>query len=189
MKKSIKVLNDQRVKNECLIRGVEAKDDSNAVETILSLTKTVGLEINENNIEDAYFFKTKGERNQVKKTMVVKFSNKRSKEMLMMSKTKLKEHNETKNIYVNDYLSKETLGLFNHARSLKAIGFHSIYTNGARVYVKKTEKSKPMLIKDEDDVDNIMAVSATTGTRQRRISVNIAEESEEDENGPSFASN
>lgn len=55
--------------------------------------------------------------------------------------------------------------------------------------MKKTETMKLMLIKDEDDVDNIMASSATTGTRQRRISVNIAEESEEDENGPSFASN
>lgn len=189
LKTSVKILNDERVKNDCIIRGVEVKQDSTAVDTVLELTKTVGLSLKEENIEDAYFFKKTGSKNDNIRTMVVKFNNKRSKDALMASKSKLKGNEATKEVYVNDYLSKETLSLFNHAKGLKAIGYNFVYTNGTRVFVKRREISKPRIIKTEDDVDEIMAAASTAPARRSVNRATVAvDDSEDDDNGATFLS-
>lgn len=160
LKESVKILNDQRVKNDCIIRGLEVKNNISAVGAVLDLTKSVGVDLTENSISDAYFFKNRNENN-AKKTMVVKFENKTAKDKFMMAKPKLKENEATKSVYVNDYLSKETLKLFNYAKTLKTVGYRSIYTNGARVYVKMSELSHPRCVHNEDDVDKMLSEAVT----------------------------
>lgn len=118
LKESIKFLNSQRVKNDCIVRGVVADNNSSAVETLIELSKKAGVQLDEDNIDDAFFFKNKGDKVNEKKTMVVKFDNKKSKDKLMMCKAKLKNTEDTKNIFIGDYLSKETLNLLHYAKSL-----------------------------------------------------------------------
>lgn len=141
LKASVKILNDQRVRNDCIVRGVEVKKDATAVDTVLELSGKVGIDLNKQNIEDAYFFKkriSKKDKNDNNiQTLVVKFCNKSSKDQLMLAKSKLREDKSTKSVYVNDYLSRETLSLFNHAKTLKTIGYCAVYTTGGKVYAKK----------------------------------------------------
>lgn len=195
LKTSVKILNNQRVKNDCIIRGIETNNDLKAVETVLKITKQVGIDLKEESIEDAYFFKKKGDKNNNKQTMVVKFNNKRAKDYLMMSKSKLKENDATKSVYVNDYLSKETLSLFNAAKDLKCIGYSSVYTTGSRVFVKKNEISKPRLIRDVYDVDEIMSEGATMKSKRRSMNREVAVDAvaeniseDDDGNGSAFLS-
>ena len=56
LKESIKVLNDQRVKNDCIISGIVTPKDQSAC---LKLTSDVGIEVQLSSIEDAYFIKKK----------------------------------------------------------------------------------------------------------------------------------
>lgn len=190
LKTSMKILNDHRVRNDCIVRGVEVDQKLSAVDTILDISKKIGLNLKEENIDDAYFFKKRGDRKNEKQTMVVKFSNKNNKEKFMMSKPKLKENDETKTIYVNDYLSRETMSLFNYAKTLKTIGYAFVYTNGARVYAKKSEITKPKLIRTEEDVDEIMTGAATTRTKRRSMnqSAVAVDESDGEDNAAAFLS-
>lgn len=95
LKDSVKFLNDQRVKNDCIISGIVAPSDQSAVDTILKITNDTGVELQPDSIEDAYFIKKRNaaavDTNGGKKVMVVKFNSKKSKEKLMSIKSKLYE--------------------------------------------------------------------------------------------------
>ena len=98
LKTSVKILNVQRVKNYCIVRSVEVKNNANAIEIVLDISKKVGIELKEEIIDEAYFLKKVRNDKDDKKTMAVKF-----KEMDCM-----------KSVYINNVLSKETLQLFNY---------------------------------------------------------------------------
>ena len=71
-------------------------------------------------------------------------------------KPKLKENDETKNVRVNNYLSRETIRFLKYARSLKSVGYRAVYSVGGRVFAKRSELSKPKLLKNEDDVGKLL---------------------------------
>ena len=47
----------------------------------------------------------------------------------MAAKSKLKVNEATKSAYVNEFLCKDTLKLFNYVKSLINFGYNSIYTH------------------------------------------------------------
>lgn len=183
LKTSVKFLNDQRVQNDCVITGVKSNANQSAVDTVVKLSTDVGVAMQPAAIADAYFLNGKGGS----QTVVVKFNSKSEKSKLMAIKPKLKEQEETKNIFVNDYLSRETMSLFKYAKALKSVGFRAVYTSGSRVFAKRGELSKPRLIKNEDDVDKLLREAATFKPNQRRsVHVqNVDEGSDNDYESPS----
>ena len=90
------------------------------------------MQLNEDNIDDAFFLKNNDDKVNEKKTMVVKFDNKKSKDKLMMCKAKLGNTEDTKNIFIGDYLRKECLNLLHYMKSLKSIGYIHAYTRGSQ---------------------------------------------------------
>ncbi|XP_046804780.1 uncharacterized protein LOC124419429 isoform X2 [Lucilia cuprina] len=78
------MLNDQRVKNDCLISGVKAETEIGAAQAVINLSKNVCVDLEEANIEDAYFLKKKNSANP-KQALVVKFSSKVSKAKNLLS--------------------------------------------------------------------------------------------------------
>lgn len=151
------------------------------------MSKNVGVELEENEIDEAFVFKNKNSANK-KQVMFVKFDSKKAKDKLMSVKSKLKENYETKNIFINDYSSKETLNLLKYAKTLKNVGYLSVYTYSGKVYVKRSATSKPKLIKMEDDVDTLL-LEATTNSTRRRSNVKptaTREDTDDDDNRSSF---
>lgn len=155
LKESVKYLNDQRVKNDCLITGIKVNDGESAVGAVLKLTKEAGVIMTEENISDAYFIKTKSVTND-RKSVVVKFNSKKLKDKLMSIKPKLNENNDTKRVFVHDYLSRETMSLLNYAKSLRAVGYRSVYAADGRVFTKMSELSKPRQLKTIEEVDDLL---------------------------------
>lgn len=195
LKDSVKLLNDQRVSKDCLISGVQVKENTNAIDTLLEISKGVGLSLNEGDVESAYFLKKKDYKNaSEKRTMIVKFETKKSKDKLMQAKSKLKENEKTKSIYVNDCLGKETFNVFNHAKALKKVGYQSVYTFNGRVYVRKSELSKPRPIKSEEDVDDLLMEATTSRLQRRRSGLHVQqpvipeEDTDDEDNRASFLS-
>ncbi|XP_075157519.1 uncharacterized protein LOC142230776 [Haematobia irritans] len=177
-KSSVKYLNDVRVQNNCIIRGIMSKET--AVNTVLNIAEKIGSSTTEKEIEDAYFI-GKGNEVQQRKTIVVKFSNQKNKKHFMEKKNKLKDCEELKNVYINDYLSKETQELFNYARSTKSVGYQFVYYKGSNVFVKKHDKSNQILIKTKEDVDKLLKKSTVEGMRRSRVIVPADDSSSEDD--------
>lgn len=175
LKNSMKVLNDYRVKNDCVISNLKVDDKVNAMEAVVKLSKDVGVDFQPNAFDAAYFLKTKKQSEDGKRTVVVKFSSKMHKDQLMSSKPKLKENENTKEVYVHDFHSKETLSLLYYAKSLKSIGFQHIYARNGRVYCKKSDLGKQQLIRCEDDVDQMLLDATTNKHYKRRSMINNRE--------------
>lgn len=165
MKESMKYINDQRVLNDCLVTGMKVSENESAVEAVMKLSSDAGVTLQPQAIADAYFLRRNNGNSQ---SVVIKFNSRKAKTDLMTIKPKLKEKEETKKVYVNDYLSRETLNLFKYAKVLKNIGFRSVYTSGSKVFAKRGELSKPRLLKSEADVDNLLSEAATYPKQQSR---------------------
>lgn len=69
LKNSVKFLNDQRVKHDCLVSGVKVATGVSAVDAILKVTNEVGVKLQPETIEDAYFIKNA----MIKKKMASKW--------------------------------------------------------------------------------------------------------------------
>lgn len=183
LKNSVKMLNEQRVKNDCLLRNVEVKDGSTAVDTVLKISSEAGVELQPESISDAYFIKNKktpsnNDDKEKKQMMIVKFNSMNAKQKLMSVKPILKESG--KDIFISDCLSKETLSLLNYSKSLKNVGYRAVYAAGGRVFVKRSELSKPKVIKCEEEVDSLLyeaSVNKPKGRRSRQADVIDEDES------------
>lgn len=169
LKDSMKFLNDQRVKNDCIISGINYDSEKNAAQAVIEFSKTVGADIPKESIDDAYYLRNKTQTNP-KTSLVVKFISKSAKDTFMAVKPQLKKKEETKSIYVNDFLSKESMHLLNYARSLKSIGFERVYSHSGRIFAKKNEITKPRLIRSEEDVNTILLDATTSRQYSRRVS-------------------
>ncbi|XP_075162787.1 uncharacterized protein LOC142235420 [Haematobia irritans] len=170
LQSSVKYLNDRIVKNDCIISGLKVNNDVNAKDVVVKLSKDVGVEMTESEVEDAYFLPNRN-KTQEKKAVVVKFASKKNKDKLMNIKPKLKENENTKNIYINDFLSRETLSLLNYTKSLKAIGYKSVYAKDGKVFCRKTEISRSIVIRSEEHVDQILTEATTNKHWNRRSNV------------------
>lgn len=171
LKTSMKFLNDNRVKNDCIIRGLNATEGSSAVDSVLDLARNVGVEMQPEKIEEAYFLRN-NKSSGAKKTVVVKFCNKSAKDNIMAIKPKLKENPATSEVFVNDYLSRETMLLFNYAKTLKNVGYRHIFVRNGKVQYKRSDISRPQVIRSAEDVDELLMKAATTKTFRRSRGVN-----------------
>lgn len=90
------MLNDQRVRK--------------TYNNLNVISRNVGVEIQEQNIEEAYFL-NKNYENKSSKSIIVKFNFTTDKDKLKKAKHKFKDAGDTNSIYVNDLLDMETLNL------------------------------------------------------------------------------
>lgn len=100
----------------------------------------------------------------------------------MKEKKKLKEVDELKNVFVNDFLTKESLELLKYAKSLKAVGYKFIYTQSGKIIARKDEKSRQVFLKNMDDIDQLlMKSSANVPLRTNGASKGDHDDGDDDE--------
>lgn len=166
LKSSVKMLNDEKVNNDCIVIGIEQKENESAAESVVKFSRKNGVEISPGSIDDAYFLKKRNEKSKLK-NVIVKFENKKSKEKFMTVKAELKKDDENR-VFVNDLLSKETMSLLSYAKTLKSVGYATVYPNHGRIFARKSAISRPRLIRNEDDVDNILLEASTNKPMMRK---------------------
>ncbi|XP_073820347.1 uncharacterized protein [Musca autumnalis] len=173
---TVNFLNNQRVQNNCIINGVNADANTQPIDVVLKIVSKAGCVIDEKEIDDAYFIN----RNmQTSKTaVVVKFANKKSKALFMKDKKNLKDDAELKNVFVNDFLTKDTLELLKYAKSLKTLGYKYIYTRDGKIFTRKDTNARSIQLRSLDDVDNILKSVVTKQPVALRTRSAIAREEE-----------
>lgn len=184
LKSTVKFLNDTRVKNDCVINGIKIQEEDNPEKVVLQIASKAGVNICEDDIEEAYFINQRNKQNKEKqkdiKTVVVKFANKKSKAALMKEKSKLKHIDDYKKVFINDFMCKESIQLLNHARSLKTVGFEFVYARGGKVYAKKNSNSKQFYINSMEDVDKLLS-NFVIGERQNiSAAANMSDDDDDD---------
>ena len=83
--------------------------------------------------------------------VIVRFSTRRARDLVYHARTKLKSSRE--NIYINEHLTERSSSLSKECRDLrKAHRIHSTWTYNGTTYVKVTESSSKIVIKDSSDL-------------------------------------
>lgn len=182
LKSTVKFLNDVRVQNNCIINGVKIENETiGPMQAVLDLAKKTGADIRENEIDDAYFLNANNNKS-AKKSLVVKFVNKNSKKVFMSGKAKLKQIDELKTVYINDLLSKESLEVFNYAKTLKTVGYKFVYAKDGNIFARKDEKTRYNKINSMDDVDKMLLSASGVRNRAAVVRRDASDEDDEDEN-------
>lgn len=189
LKSTVAFLNGERVKNDCVINGIKLSEEVNPVDMVMDVARMTGAGIRKEEIDEAYF--TRRDKQANKASLVVKFTNKKSKTEFMRDKKKLHEIEGMKAVYVNDFLTKENLDLLRHAKSLRAVGFKFVYVQNGKVMAKKQEKAKAIWMKSMDDIDNML--SKMTVGRRLNLSRNaedgeMVDDDDDDDDGAGFLS-
>lgn len=186
LKSTVKYLNDCRVQNDIIINGINVDNKMTAVEVVLDVAAKTGVDICEDEVEEAYFLnrskqndKQDGKEKEKTKSLVVKFTNKKSKQNFMHEKPKMKEIEGLKKVFINDFLCKETLELLNYAKTLRSVGFKYVFAKTGNVFVKKDDKSRQIRLKSVDDVDDMLRKSAG-GVRRRNLMAAFDNDEDED---------
>lgn len=160
------------------VKNLKSVEKSTAVDVVLDVAKKAGAGICENEIDEAYF--TNRNKNPNKTSVVVKFTNRKSKFAFMKEKKKLKDIDELKTVYVNDFLPKESMEILQHAKSLKSVGFKYVYTREGKIFAKEQEDSRQILLRCMDDVDALL-LKSSVGRRFRNSHGVVANDDEEGE--------
>ena len=182
LKTSLKYLHDAKVQNDCVINGVTVIDESvSPLVAVLDIAKKIGVDICEDWIDDVYFVNQRKSmpNTEIKRSIVVKFINKKSKQLFMSKKSTLRKNDDLKNVYINDFLSKQTVQIFNHAKTMKAVGFKFVYSRNGMIIARKNENSKPIRINSMDDVDKIL-LNLSGGSKRAHSDVFTVETSDDE---------
>lgn len=177
LKSSVKFLNDMRVQNDCVINGVKVGENEKPIDIVLSIANKSGANICEDEVEDAYFLNNNNKSST--KSVVVKFANKKTKKVFMEEKPKLKDIEELKNVYINDFLCKESMQLFVYAKSLKSVGYKFVFAKGGVIYARKDANSRPIRLRSMDEVDKLLFKSASAVSNTRRLAGRKEDSSDE----------
>lgn len=154
---SVKYLKDEKVKNDCIINGVVIGKEINAINAVLDIAHKIGADIKADNISEAYVLSNKSKKEENgRRAVVVKFISKIHKDKFMAEKRKLKQNNELKHVFINDFLSSETMKLYNYAKSVKKVGYKFVFSRGSKIFVRKNEDSAIITIRSMDDVDKLL---------------------------------
>ncbi|XP_075163372.1 uncharacterized protein LOC142236006 [Haematobia irritans] len=175
---SVKFLNDQRVKYDCVVTGIQTADGVSAEAAVIKLASDVGVSVSQESISDAYFLKTKND----KKSIVVKLNSQKTKDKLMLVKSKLNEKDETKSVFIHEYLSRETMALLNYAKSLKNIGYRSVYAKNGRIFVKMSELSRPRQLQNMEEVDELLLQATVQNNKRKSKQLIQVEADDSDDN-------
>lgn len=164
LKTSVKILNDERIRNELVIRRVQLESDEqqSIVDFVESIMVTLGLAIRRN-----VFACNLSKNGSGGASIFVKFYHHEDKMQVMRAKKNLKAHEEYKNLLMFDILGPETLELFNHAKLLKSQGYYAVFTLGSRVMAKMMENGRPMIIKDRNHVDRLLEQQLNRASNQQ----------------------
>lgn len=169
-----RLCDNDRTKCACIFTRVPGISDANfkPKEAVIKICEAIDVPVVEREIESAFIRKSRdASKNQ--QSLVVKFCSLGVKRDLMYSKKKL-AGTTFKEVKIFDQLSEEKLKLYNHAINLRKTGYKYLYHQKGRIYVKREETSRPILITSMDHVDHLLAELDGSKRTSQRYSTGIA---------------
>lgn len=152
------------------IRSVPLKDNkidkAQLTDIVLNTCKAINVDIQKNDINDVFVLKSKAEC----KTIITEFKSKNTKhEIINKAKTYNKNNpnnklntttigldNHSKPIYVSEALTPKGRRLFFLARDTAKIAhFKYCWTKNGRIYMRKTDETQYIEVKDEVQLNNL----------------------------------
>lgn len=144
-----------------LIVGIPEEKGENTEDKILKLFTAMGQDIRKQD-----FITHRLKKNRLNKSpILVQFNNKKIRDAMIRQARKLRpklsifnEPNQQEDgpIYFNDHLTPHFSSLLQEAKRYKVTkGYNFVWINGSRIFLRKDMNSKPIVIKNKDDLEKL----------------------------------
>jgi hypothetical protein len=152
LSKRVNFLEQKSIENNIEIIGVPEDNNENCVELISNITSKLNIGLS---VRSAYRISS-GQKNKPRKIVAI-LDSKENKHKLITEarKLKLKAKNlnaewANDNIYINEQMTQVNKYIFFKARSaVREVGYKFIWFKDAKIFVKKNDTSKVLIIDDE----------------------------------------
>lgn len=156
----------QTLSNNLLISGIEQKDDENINDIIIEIANKLDVTLTNDDIEFSKRNNKNGNESGLPPDIIINFKNKENKIKIMKNKktktlnTKMldsiKNRVEHRAFYINEQLIRSRRYIHKKAREAKKNNYIKYaWVNDGEVYVRKTDTSKIIKLKDISQLDGI----------------------------------
>lgn len=154
-------LEQKEKQNNIVVSGIPRQPNKTVKEIAGQLFQGMGLQVQEEEIEDCYLINTESER----KPLVVKFRNHETKKRVFRKRKEIRSiktndcgfEGPSTTIYVNDELTKYNMMLFSKMREFKrTANFKYAYATNGRLYLKRADDSRPIRIGSTKDLEKLL---------------------------------
>lgn len=157
LEKRVLELEQETYSNDIEIIGIKQKENENLVNIVEKISKTIGVTLKKEDINDVYRIKN----NREQKGIIVRLQRKDKKQEIMKNKNKLILSSEitgdgTSKIKIFERISKHTKKILWETRNkAKENGWKFVWTNEGRVLARKEEGSKIIEVVNENDIKRL----------------------------------
>jgi Baculovirus FP protein len=160
LKAEINKIHQNEAKYMLTIHGVPNNVDE--MEALKKIGRLLEVEVAEHHVADVYRINTKNITTA--QPMVIKFTNKITRNSFVANRKNrsifscdIGINTDKKQIYVNEYLTKNAMQLLNHAKILKKeFSFKFVWAKNGIIYAKENEKSELFKIENEKVISAII---------------------------------
>lgn len=172
LRRSVNGLEAVQLRKQCFLRADVSLIKEDVKSSVTEIVNKAGCNLNDEDIEFAAVQSKLSHNN----TKVVKlgFQSFDAKLKVMKSKKKLKDDEVCKDVVIYDVLSQDTLNVFKYAKELTKVGYHSVFTVGARVLVRRHENGSTQWIRSKQEVDD-MIKRAAGGARGDNVTLRMSQ--------------
>lgn len=163
----VEELNQYQRRNNILISGIPETTNENVYDIVCSVAAALDVQIGHGDLDAVH--RLPSSKPEVPKQILAKIICRWKKEEMMTAKwhkktlttTDINLHGPTRNIYLNDHLTKFNESIAKRARDLKREGhIFSTWTRDCKVFVRKTKDGRATAIKKELDLNAFKPNSA-----------------------------
>ena len=174
------------LKNVIEIHGIP-KCDGEVEEVVCKVTRALGIDISVMDIDYCFQPKSRANNGVIKPAPVIARFMRSSVADRIVSARRVKRYFTTKDIdmnevpnqpiFVNESLTQTNRNLYAKAKNLKRSGkLKYLWVRGGKIFVRKTDGSERIVIRSDDDIDNLGRVYVRKSEGADRIQVNTEED-------------
>lgn len=163
LREEIEFVKQVNLSNSVVIYGVPKKKDTSDTSLVEAIAKKLDLNITESDLSETFRLGVKNSANSSTPPLVVKFVRNSVRTSFISAKNKknLKTtdiglQGESKRIYLNEYLTRNNNDLLKYAKQLKEKDFKYVWPAGGKVFAKKQEGDKAIVIRNKLMVDELL---------------------------------
>lgn len=156
----------QYTRKECLeFHGVPVQKNENTTEIVIGLGKLVNITLNESDISISHRLSHPPDASKPSNrppAIIAKFTNRSTRDKLYKARVGLKKYKSfpydgMTYLYFNESLTKRRKLLWKATREKRAQNSYKYaWTNGGKIFVRKTDKAKALPITSIDDLDKMV---------------------------------
>lgn len=163
LREEIEFIKQVNLSNSIVIYGIPIQKKVPDITLVQKVASKLGLTFEESDVSETFRLGTKTSASSSTPPLVVRFVRISARTSFISAKnrknlktTDIGLHGESKRIFINEYLTRNNHDLLRYAKQLKEHDYKYVWPAGGKVFVRKQEGDKAIIIRTKLMVDELL---------------------------------